>query len=289
MARLWALGLVLVLVPVCAGAGEDTRLQAGAEVEMVTGPAGYRETSLRVDVDPTAYLGFSAEVSRFEADDAEGGSTYRGSVVGRLPGRASLEAGAGVSPEADGVERRVAWGEAWVVVWPLEGGSPVRTEVTLTYEQVVHRFTLADRHPELVQTVFGAELRQGIVEQAEVYASYWDYRYDQDLEEAVAALLRFIRLRPALSFLRTAVYLAGLPDRVYGGGVDLFPRRDVRVGLSLSRVDAAVDLTGGDAWVYGVDGDFLVNEWVNVGAGLELYETDGGTDSFVSVRLGVYF
>ena len=289
MARLWALGLVLVLVPVCAGAGEDTRLRAGAEVEMVTGPAGYRETSLRVNLDPTAYLGFSAEVSRFEADDAEGGSTYRGSVVGRLPGRASLEAGAGVSPEADGVERRVVWGEARVVVWPLEGGSPVRTEVTLTYEQVVHRFTLADRHPELVQTAFGAELRQGLVEQVEVYGSYWDYRYDQDLGEAVAALLRFIRLRPALSFLRTAVYLAGLPDRVYGGGVDLFPRLDVRVGLSLSRVDAAVDLTGGDAWVYGVDGDFLVNEWVNVGAGLELYETDGGTDSFVSVRLGVYF
>ncbi len=289
MARLWARVFVLLLVPVCAGAWEDAPLRGGAEVEMVTGPAGYRETFLRADLDPSAYLGLSVEVSRFEAEDAEGGSTYRGSVVGRIPGRASLEAGAGVSPEADGVERRVAWGEAWAVVWPWEDASPIRTEVTLTYEQVVHRFTLADRHPELVQTAFGAELRQGVVEQAEVYASYWDYRYDQDLEEAVAALLRFIRLRPGLSFLRTAVYLAGLPDRVYGGGVDLFPRPDVRVGLSLSRVDAAVDLPGGDARVYGIDGDFLVNQWVNVGAGLELYETDDGTDSFVSVRLGVYF
>ncbi len=289
MARLWAWGLFLVFVQVWAGAGEGAPFRGGAEVEMVTGPDGYRETFVRVDLDPSEYLGLSGEVSRFEADDAEAGSTYRGSVVGRLPGRASLEAGAGLSPEADGVERRVVWGEAWVVVWPLEGDSPVRTEVTLTYEQVVHRFTLADRHPELVQTALGGEVRQGIVEQAEVYASYWDYRYDQDLEEAVAALLRFTRLRPGLSFLRTAVYLGGLPDRVYGGGLDLFPRPDVRVGLSLSWVEAVVGLPEGDARVYGIDGDFLVNEWVNVGAGMELYETDGGTDSFVSVRLGVYF
>ncbi len=278
--------MLLLGVSTLARAAWAWHPRAEAGIETTAGPGGYLEAAADVSVeplDPLLMWGRAASV-RLDGDtgtDTTAGAEFRPAEWVRGFG----EYGRGSGP---GAFDRTTWRLGGGTTLFPGPGPVVAVHLDATVERTTHAVTVGGRRWDLLQEGLGLDLRVELGRRTEVSATWWTYRYDRDLGSVSRRLLVLSRRRRRPVFADAVSYVLELPRRAWGAGVALYPGAHVRVGYGLLRVEGEAGEEWGDAWIHRWDADGTRGRF-RAGAGIETYVRPEGTDTYVSLRVGVSF